>query len=675
VNPPKSAECMKRCPECRRDYYDDTLLFCLDDGNALLDGPASGKSDSPASAVSEFGDEPRTAILHETAPLADDDTQAQLTSTNPTAVLPSADMRASRRSKISLITAAVVILLAIGGTAWYLIPRKPVRPGLDMDVTKLISGLKGTPGDVSISPDGKYVAYSLFEEGKAGLWLRQISQDASIPIVPAVEGVGFNGISFSPDSELIYFSAYFPAHKFTSIYSVPIVGGKEPKKIKEKVIASIDFSLSPDGSEVVFPRYVAETGEYAAFVARTDGSGEEQKILSRSGNDWFDSIACSPDGKYIAAAFGTATGGYSTSMALVPSHGGDPMPLGEHKFGANVKSLTWLRDGTGLVATTAMSNGAKLAIWHISYPSGAAERITKDVNAYFAVDVTADGKTAVMAYSDFDASVWVTSPDGAARKIATGSDDGRGGVVYSNDGRIIYIKSENDEDNLWIMNADGSAAKPLTAGNTGANISPSFASPDGKIIVFTSTRPDNVQHVWRVNVDGTELKQLITTESSNATLSRDGKWIVYAEPARSNRLMKIPTAGGEPSPLSNDRLVSDAAGFSEDGKLVSCATFDNGKWRTALIELETGKLARFVDMPPAAGTACFSRHGTEYIYSQVDQGVANLWTKPVAGGAARQLTKFTDGFMRLFADAPDGKSYVVTRSEGTNEIVIAKNFR
>ncbi len=32
---------MKRCPECRRDYYDDTLLYCLDDGNALLEGPAT----------------------------------------------------------------------------------------------------------------------------------------------------------------------------------------------------------------------------------------------------------------------------------------------------------------------------------------------------------------------------------------------------------------------------------------------------------------------------------------------------------------------------------------------------------------------------------------------------------------------------------------------------------
>ncbi|PYS87757.1 MAG: hypothetical protein DMF62_11305 [Acidobacteria bacterium] len=32
---------MKRCPKCRRDYFDDSLLYCLDDGSALLEGPAS----------------------------------------------------------------------------------------------------------------------------------------------------------------------------------------------------------------------------------------------------------------------------------------------------------------------------------------------------------------------------------------------------------------------------------------------------------------------------------------------------------------------------------------------------------------------------------------------------------------------------------------------------------
>src|SRR5438876_10560373 len=32
---------MKRCPECRRDYYDDSLLYCLDDGARLLEGPGA----------------------------------------------------------------------------------------------------------------------------------------------------------------------------------------------------------------------------------------------------------------------------------------------------------------------------------------------------------------------------------------------------------------------------------------------------------------------------------------------------------------------------------------------------------------------------------------------------------------------------------------------------------
>lgn len=32
---------MKRCPECRRDYYDDSLVYCLDDGTVLLEGPAT----------------------------------------------------------------------------------------------------------------------------------------------------------------------------------------------------------------------------------------------------------------------------------------------------------------------------------------------------------------------------------------------------------------------------------------------------------------------------------------------------------------------------------------------------------------------------------------------------------------------------------------------------------
>ena len=72
---------MKRCPECRRDYYDDTLAFCLEDGTALIQGAVP--------APMELSVEPMTAILHETAPPSDPVTVAHIQTTEQTAVFPS----------------------------------------------------------------------------------------------------------------------------------------------------------------------------------------------------------------------------------------------------------------------------------------------------------------------------------------------------------------------------------------------------------------------------------------------------------------------------------------------------------------------------------------------------------------------------------------------------------
>lgn len=64
---------MKRCPECRRNYYDDSLSFCLDDGSPLLDGPGAAAEQNtmvfpgislggPEQPVS-YDSQPETAIL------------------------------------------------------------------------------------------------------------------------------------------------------------------------------------------------------------------------------------------------------------------------------------------------------------------------------------------------------------------------------------------------------------------------------------------------------------------------------------------------------------------------------------------------------------------------------------------------------------------------------------
>ena len=96
---------MKRCPECRRDYFDDSLLYCLDDGSALLEGPASA-------------DEPHTAILHETAPSDAVTTRAHLYTTDQTAVLSSGVSEVPKVKafdKRLLFAPLALVIIAIAG--------------------------------------------------------------------------------------------------------------------------------------------------------------------------------------------------------------------------------------------------------------------------------------------------------------------------------------------------------------------------------------------------------------------------------------------------------------------------------------------------------------------------------------------------------------------------------
>ncbi len=77
---------MKRCPECMRDYYDDSLFYCLDDGASLLDGPASFNNAKTEvfSSPMRIGEEP-TFAYH--AP-----TSSEVRRLNSVAVLPFANL-------------------------------------------------------------------------------------------------------------------------------------------------------------------------------------------------------------------------------------------------------------------------------------------------------------------------------------------------------------------------------------------------------------------------------------------------------------------------------------------------------------------------------------------------------------------------------------------------------
>src|SRR5688572_10353846 len=104
---------MKRCPECRRDYVDDTLLYCLEDGVALVQGSVAASY------------EPQTAILHDSAGQSQAGTRAQIFTTDQTAVLPSGIIEPPRsnpfdkRLLLAPIGLALIVLCGFFGYRYF----------------------------------------------------------------------------------------------------------------------------------------------------------------------------------------------------------------------------------------------------------------------------------------------------------------------------------------------------------------------------------------------------------------------------------------------------------------------------------------------------------------------------------------------------------------------------
>ncbi|HEX3100311.1 MAG TPA: hypothetical protein VHQ01_00890, partial [Pyrinomonadaceae bacterium] len=109
---------MKRCPECRRDYYDDTLSFCLNDGTELVyglspDEPATAiLSEPPASTGGRsVSENPTRPFIHTTA--AEPEPKGNLGDSTEK------QRFSARRTAKPLIIGVVVLALLAGGFFGY----------------------------------------------------------------------------------------------------------------------------------------------------------------------------------------------------------------------------------------------------------------------------------------------------------------------------------------------------------------------------------------------------------------------------------------------------------------------------------------------------------------------------------------------------------------------------
>jgi len=585
----------------------------------------------------------------------------------------------SHKTAIS-IGAAVVILafVAVVFGLYELITQrsKAVPPFASMKIEKLTDA--GKAGSVAISPDGKMVVHVLEDAGQQSLWVRHIATGSNVQIIPPAE-VEYGRMTFSADGNYLYFVRAGKDEFSGSLYSIPIFGG-DAKRLVENVGSSITFS--PDGKRFAFVRRHPIKNENYFVVTNADGTNE-QILATLKGDERFNENgpAWSPDGKVIATGISKTSNGVHEYLATVSLADGTIKPIGSQQWD-DVGRVGWLADGSGLVVAL-YEAGAKNAQYYLaSYPEGAARRITNDVNDYHDLSLTADTTTLATVQEDRITNIWV-APDADAKSLrqltfGSGKYEGDAGVCWTPDGRVVYGAWSGGISYVWIMNADASGQKRLTTTPISFTRWNPEVSPDGRYVVFVSDRAGK-SHLWRVDIDGGNLKQLTSGDryERDPSFSPDGRWLFYRSyDGEHLELFRLPIDGGEPVRLT-EGFLADNPNVSPDGKTIAAFYREHGgaPLKIILLPTEGGKPSKILDVPQTVTNFKWMTDGRSLAYGATEKGVSNIWALPIDGGKSRQITDFTSGQLYWFDLDKNAKPTLFSRGETRKDVVLITGFR
>src|SRR3989441_4750882 len=438
-----------------------------------------------------------------------------------------------KRNKKTILAGFALLVLAGVAFAIYQYALKPKSAPAHFGRVKLTRiTTEGNPQGVAVSPDGKYIAYTLLAAGRYSLWTKHLATDSRVQIVAPAKATAMTPHFFSHDGGYVFYSQQDEKNPQGALFQVAVLGGAS-KKVLTRVDSTI--ALSPDGKQLAFLRFHhgASKEQSELWLANADGTND-RRLRALSEPEFFNGygVAWSPDAKLIAVDYGSEEGGDYMTVTAVAVADGTSKVITTQRW-AGVGRVAWFGDGSGIAVVARESASDDLQIWQVSYPEGAARRITNDLNSYgvFSLTLTADSRTLVALHLETTADIWI-APDGDARRArAVTSRKGvqDRGCEWTPDGHVVFTSNVGGGNRLWLMNADGTGQKPLT--DAGDLAGEAQVSPDGRYIFFTSRR-SMTRQVWRMDIDGSHQKQL--TEGAGVphfSLTPDGGWVKCGTPA------------------------------------------------------------------------------------------------------------------------------------------------
>jgi len=323
-------------------------------------------------------------------------------------------------------------------------------------------------------------------------------------------------------------------------------------------------------------------------------------------------IALSPDGRTIA--FVSNYGGAS-KIWLIPAKGGEPHALAEGN------QVQWSPDGK-TIAFLAPGGTGPIDVWTIPVSGGVPARVTNDPSAKHGIRWSPDGtKIAYISNRAKDQDIYIVDAKGGEPRQLTQKtnewDENRWAPEWSPDSKhIVFVSGRSDyySDDLWMVDSDSNNLRKLTTGIWVMG-NPEW-SPDGKLIAFNGNKQSEYWYE-----DMSEL---------------------YVYDVGSGQLRNIPTEA-----YISDFEMNAHVFWSPDSKRIYFRNIDRGDTNVWAVPADgSGEATQITNREGAMQSLDIVNNAMAFT-NATSTTPGDVWTLPVTGGEATQLTHWATQFKGL----------------------------
>jgi Tol biopolymer transport system component len=548
------------------------------------------------------------------------------------------------------VAAAVPAAMVVA--AWLVVSRLN-RQGAEATRLLTVTSLPGAENDPSLSPDGKFVAFSWAGATGAAnsrIWVKAVDTD-DLRQLTATPGASDFFPAWSPDGRIAFTREVMGR---SSTWIVSALGGPE-KMIEER---SSWESWLPDGKSLVL---VSHSEGRDSLVLHGVDSGVRKPLTEAPVGFIMSHPKVSADGK--AAAF-LEYGEGRSAVFLETLSGGELTQLVEWTGGL-FGGLAWTPDGRDILFGKPETSGRRLVRVTVGSPKPATPVVGVPLESLpgSASRRPGGGYRLAIASGQPEISLQLVDlqapPTGATFAAATTlchstrmDAPGR----FSPDASLVaFVSNRSGSQQVWIARRDQSECRRVTE-LPDATLNIGSWSPDSRRIAFDATMGGNTG-VYVVSVDGGSATRLTGGQAAETDpeWSRDGHWIYYA----SNETGRSEIWKMSPDGRTRARLTSEG-GFepreSSDGQFVYFVSDRRG--------YALGPATRLERIPPEGGAASL-------VYPAV---VSGAWS--VAGDRVVFLVARPDSFRNPQPDVVASYDLVHRRVDvlGALPFRIAPNF-